>query len=222
VVAVVLKPNKPEEYLPGLGSGYCYPWDACHPFPLAVYGKYNSYGGVGEIEKNKITGFIQQVVGKPAEEFFAEAERDREGNCRGDTCLVLIHRDIWRHWEGTDKRYLEVASTARAYSKLSPEKREELVDFVPPWHSDFPMLLFPIEWARSLWGLLLRDPQTAVFKRWWELSQVTMRMSCLRKMWIPPGGGGSQGTNWVEHEKALQVSLKLAQRRARKEARRGY
>lgn len=89
--------------IPDLGCGYTYATDAWIPFPIGATAEYNDYGSIENLEEGEHTETIQKVTGKPALQFFDEAERvqdfDETGMMRGQHmgkyAIAMVHEKIW-------------------------------------------------------------------------------------------------------------------------------
>ena len=233
VVAVALRPHiytveggrDYEQILPDLGEGYCDVCDAYVPFPIPVEGKYNDYGGIEEIVEGEATQALQELTGKTAQQFFAEASRIEETNRRGEYCQVLILQEVW---DALLQIAPEVRESAFGFVVAPAFQKENFEGFgdtkifraakvylqtLAKWSEEEPRDLDYWDVQRAFEVRLGDLPEARKACR--DLVRVSHMLRTLRRGWMPQFGMGGQDAEWEDYLCLTHLTLKILKDRTK-------
>lgn len=112
---VVLLPLIATTSLDGCGMAY-YPTDVYAPFGMAIYGKYNDYGGLEEIKTHKVNEDFLLGLDK--------YQRDKDDELTADDVVKAFNMSTFKDIESISKNLLAI----KGKTKLEWNTLEELVE----------------------------------------------------------------------------------------------
>jgi len=221
VVYIPLEKYRYSEGFDGSSNNLYYPWDFYSPVTLPIFGKYDDYGAIEDIEKSKNITVIENYFGDIKN--VVECDKFPEPIISG----MFIHRNIYNllitcdrdEWNDQDRDIKDFESKYDNFKKQIIDSREKSKIFSKADEKEWNSYLFVDSWNmfnfddhRTFQKIYRPYIESELLKK--ELIDfVHMRMNMYSaSLLFFPSVGGPQSGNYYVTRALLKESLKINNR----------
>lgn len=221
VVYIPLEKYRYSEGFDGSSNNLYYPWDFYSPVTLPIFGKYDDYGAIEDIERSKNVTIIENHFGDIKN--IVECDKFPEPIISG----MFIHRDIYNllitcdrdEWNGQDRDIKDFESKYDNFKKQIMDSREKSKIFSKAGEKEWNSYIFVDSWNlfnfddhRTFQEIYRPYIESELLKK--ELIDfVHMRMNMYSaSLLFFPSVGGPQSGNYYVTRALLEESLKINNR----------